>query len=151
VHGTPTSDLQYLLETVTPDFGQHGSPGVRAASAAEITQRLGPDMPELVLCGHTHLPRLAQAGRVLVLNPGSVGLPAFDDEHPHSHFVETGSPHSRWALVEHGAHGWQAQLRAAAYDWESAAMQAERLGRGDWADALRSGRVGRTEPPQSSA
>jgi len=151
VHGTPTSDLQYLLETVTPDFGQHGSLGVRAASAAEITQRLGHDGPELVLCGHTHLPRLAQAGRVLVLNPGSVGLPAFDDEHPHSHFVETGSPHARWALVEHGAHGWQAQLRATAYDWESAAMQAERLGRGDWADALRSGRVGRTEPPQSSA
>jgi hypothetical protein len=151
VHGTPTSDLQYLLETVTPDFGQHGSPGVRAASAAEITQRLGPDVPGLVLCGHTHLPRLAQSGPTLVVNPGSVGLPAFDDEHPHRHFAESGSPHARWALVEHGAQGWQAQLRATAYDWECAAAQAERLGRGDWADALRSGRVGRTEPAQSTA
>ena len=147
VHATPASDLHYLLETVTPDFGRHGSPGVRAASTLEISQRLVDlGAAGLVLCGHTHMPRVAQAGRVLVVNPGSVGLPAFDDEHPHPHVVETGSPHARWALVERGEHGWQAQLRLTAYDWEAAAAQAECLGRGDWADALRSGRVGRTEP-----
>jgi hypothetical protein len=31
------------------------------------------------------------------------------------------------------------------YDWESAAQQAERNRRPDWADALRTGRVGRLE------
>ena len=40
-HGTPASDLQYFLETVTPDLGRDGAPGVRAATAAEVAQRLG--------------------------------------------------------------------------------------------------------------
>ena len=40
-HGTPASDLQYFLETVTPDLGRDGSPGVRAATAAEVADRLG--------------------------------------------------------------------------------------------------------------
>jgi len=144
-HGTPTSDLQYFLETVTPDLGRHGSPGVRAATAAEVAERRGAVNAPLVLCGHTHMPRAMHSGGTLVVNPGSVGLPAFDDDHPHAHRMETASPHARWALVEHAAAGWQVQQRLTAYDWESAAQRAEYNGRGDWADALRTGRVGRTE------
>ena len=34
-HGTPGSDLQCFLETVTPDLDRNGSPNVRAATAAE--------------------------------------------------------------------------------------------------------------------
>ncbi len=144
-HGTPTSDLQYFLETVIPGEGERGSPGVRAATAGEITQRLGDVRHALVLCGHTHMPRIAGVGSTLIVNPGSVGLPAFDDDHVHFHRIEAGSPHARWALVERCAAGWSAQLRATAYDWEAAARQAEGNGRGDWADALRTGRVGRLE------
>ena len=144
-HGTPSSDLHYLLETVTPDLGAHGSPGVRAARADEVAARLAGVSAPLLLCGHTHMPRCMRSGGTLVVNPGSVGLPAFDDIHPHPHLMETGSPHARWALVELTALGWQAQLRLTAYDWEAAARRAEAHGRGDWADALRSGRVGRLE------
>ena len=36
-------------------------------------------------------------------------------------------------------------LLLTAYDWLAAARRAEANGRGDWADALLSGRVGRTE------
>jgi hypothetical protein len=145
VHGTPASDLEYLLETVVPGHGVDGSPGVRAASAMEIGNRLGSTRPELLLCGHTHMPRAATCGATLVVNPGSVGLPAFDDDRHHPHVVETGTPHARWAIVERGHRGWQAQLRLTAYDHEAAARQADALGRPDWADALRTGRVGRTE------
>lgn len=144
-HGTPGSDLQYFLETVTPDLWRNGSPGVRAATAAEVAERLGAVTAPLVLCGHTHMPRALQCGGTLVVNPGSVGLPAFDDDHPHAHLMEAGCPHARWALVERVAAGWQVQQRVTAYDWPAAARQAEAAGRGDWADALRTGRVGRTE------
>ncbi|MBL0299386.1 MAG: metallophosphoesterase family protein [Betaproteobacteria bacterium] len=116
-HGTPASDLQYFLETVTPDLDRDGSPGVRAATAAEVADRLGAVTAPLVLCGHTHMPRAAQCGGTLVVNPGSVGLPAFDDEHPYAHRMETGSPHARWALVERAEAGWQVQQRLTAYDW----------------------------------
>ena len=40
-HGTPSSDLDYWLETITDDFGQHGSPGMRSATQPEVEQRLG--------------------------------------------------------------------------------------------------------------
>lgn len=148
-HGTPDSDLHYLLETVMPDFGAHGARGLRAATPDEVVARCASLPPcSLLLCGHSHVPRVLQLpGGPLVVNPGSVGLPAYDDAHPHRHWVENGSPHARWALVERAAVGapWQVALQATAYDWEAAATRAEAGGRGDWADALRSGRVGRTE------
>jgi predicted phosphodiesterase len=151
VHGTPASDLQYNLETVTPDFGRAGSPGVRAALAGEVAQRFGGLSASLVLCGHTHMPRIAQAGGTLVVNPGSVGLQAFDDAWPHLHVVETGSPLARWALLERQREGWAVELRAVPYDWETAARQADANGRPDWADALRTGRVGRFEAEATGA
>ena len=145
-HGTPDSDLSYFLETVTPDFGIAGSPGVRPATPEEVQARAGDVRATLILCGHTHLARdLSLPDGRRVLNPGSVGLPAYDDGHPHPHRNEAGSPHARYALIERHAHGWQVELRQVHYDWEAAARQAESNGRGDWADALRSGRVGRLE------
>ncbi|MFN6996958.1 MAG: metallophosphoesterase, partial [Aquincola tertiaricarbonis] len=53
--------------------------------------------------------------------------------------------HARWALLAHGTAGWRVELHHTPYDHEAAARRAEAGGRPDWADALRSGRVGRTE------
>ena len=153
-HGTPGSDLIYLLETVTDDIDRAaGRPGVRAATAAEVAQRLaGFGAGGLVLCGHSHVPRLLQLGDgTLVVNPGSVGLPAYDDADPHPHVVEAGAPHARYALLTRRAAGWQVELRAVPYDHPAAARQAEANGRGDWADALRTGRVGRLEAEVTGA
>lgn len=138
VHGTPHSDLVYLLETVDSD-------GMRQASSAEVQQRLGAVASQLLLCGHSHLPRDVSVAGIRIGNPGSVGLQAYDDAHPVFHVVENHTPHARYALVEHGAAGWQLQLRQVAYDWQSAAAQAARNGRPDWAHALLTGRVGPTE------
>ena len=91
---------------------------------------------------------MAVPGGPLVVNPGSVGLQAYDDVHPLPHVIENGSPDARWALVERDRRGaWHVQLRTTPYDWASAAARAQANGRGDWADALATGFVGRTEPP----
>lgn len=146
-HGTPDSDLHYFLETVTPQ-GWRGpaEPGLRAATADEAAERAGGVRHGLILCGHTHVPRALRLddGR-LIVNPGSVGLQAYDDGHPRPHAVENGTPHARYALLTRRDAEWQIEPRAIAYDWEAAARRAEAQGRGDWADALRSGRVGRWE------
>lgn len=154
VHGTPHSDLHGLLETVTPGHAPDGDPGVRAAGTEEIRRRLarrpGPprDEPafdlagcEVLLCGHTHVPRVLMLDGRLLLNPGSVGRPAYAHDQPHPHRVETGSPHARWAVLERSEHGWQVQLRATAYDWHASAERAASLGFDDWAHELRSGRA----------
>jgi hypothetical protein len=82
----------------------------------------------------------------VIVNPGSVGLQGYDDDHPHPHVVETGSPHARWALVERTGDGrWNVALRLTAYDWTAAAARAAANGRGDWADAIATGYMGRFE------
>lgn len=146
-HGTPASDLDYWLETVVPGFERGGNPGIRMARADEARARLGAQhgkSASLRLCGHTHQPRVLDLGPDgLVLNPGSVGLQAYDDARPHLHVVENGSPHARWALAEREGAAWRIEFHAVAYDWEAAARQADANRRPDWADALRSGFVGR--------
>jgi predicted phosphodiesterase len=140
-HGTPTSDLEYWLETVT--LGT--SPGIRAASAPEVRARAsGFDLrgATLALCGHSHVPRAVHLDeRLLVVNPGSVGLQAYDAAIPHDHVVEVGSPHARYALIERARIGWHVTQRAVAYDWQTSADRAETGGRAEWARALRTGRV----------
>ena len=137
-HGTPDSDLDYLLDDLAP-------PGIRAADAATVAARLHhPDAAgaRVVLCGHSHTPRLLRLddGR-LVLNPGSVGLPAFSTERPLPHQVATGTPEARYAVLERHAAGWDAELLAVPYPFEAAAVRAADLGRPDWAHALRHGRM----------
>jgi hypothetical protein len=80
-------------------------------------------------------------GGVLVVNPGSVGMPAYRDTRPVPHAMEAGSSHARYALLTRSAAGWSAELRAVAYDWEAAARQAEANGRPDAAHAVRTGRA----------
>ena len=144
-HGTPADDLEPFLETVTG-----GQPGIRVATEPEAAARAGATnmgiRHALILCGHTHLPRMLQLddGR-LIVNPGSVGLPAFDDDHPVPYVAETGSPHARYAVLSLRQAGWQVELRSLPYDHVAAARRAEAHGRGDWADALATGRVGRKE------
>jgi predicted phosphodiesterase len=139
IHGTPGSDLVYLLETQTPGYGVNGAPGVRAATAREVRDRLGAPLAALVACGHSHVPRVVQVDATLVSHPGSVGLQAYDDDHLHRHLVETGSPQARYARAERIDGVWRAQLRCVPYDHDAAARQAERNGAADWAHALRTG------------
>lgn len=75
----------------------------------------------------------------LIVNPGSVGLPAYDDIHPFPHAIENGSPHAGYATVTRERGGWQASFHLVRYDWERTARYAEENGRADWARALRSG------------
>ena len=136
-HGTPDSDVHYFLETVMPT-------GMRMADAREIEQRLGDNAHELVLCGHTHVARAIRSSRgSLIVNPGSVGLPAYDDVHPYPHVVESGSPDARYAIVETVSSGWSAQLISVPYDHHAMADLAREHGRSDWEHALRSGYVAR--------
>jgi predicted phosphodiesterase len=132
-HGTPDSDIGYFLETVEPSH-------VRVATAAEIMARLGAVRAPLVACGHTHIPRAIRlpSGQ-LIVNPGSVGLQAYEDHRPWPHVIETGSPDARYAIVENRGGVWQAELIAVPCDHEAMAQLAAQRGSHDWAHALRTG------------
>ena len=133
-HGSPDSDTTYLLETV-----EHGR--ARLADEAEILARLRGKTAPLMLCAHTHVPRSVSLGQALIVNPGSVGLPAYSDETPEPHVIETGSPQARYALLDDDSGVWRVTLRSLSYDHVSAARQAARQGRSDWERALLTGRL----------
>lgn len=135
-HAVPDDDLAYGTESIA-------GPTVRLASAAELEARYGAVVAPVILCGHTHVPRLLRlASGTLVVNPGSVGLQAFTDDVPHVCAVEVGSPHVRYAILERRAGVWSVSFRTVAYDWTAAAATAADRGRADWAHALATGRVG---------
>jgi predicted phosphodiesterase len=136
-HATPHDDLSYLLEEV---IGER----LVLASPAEISSRLKSFEGRIALCGHSHQPRIVRLpSGMLVINPGSVGCPAYEDDRP-PHVSETGSPHARYAMITtREASPPEIDLIAVEYDWESAAEIAARNGRPSWAHALRTGYAGR--------
>lgn len=132
VHGTPEGDLLYFLETVT----EHGC---RPATSNEVEGRARNANATLILCGHTHIRLMRLDHGCLIVNPGSVGLQAYEDSLPFPHRIEMGSPHARYALVTKTSADWEVEFRAVEYDWHEAANVAVRNLRPDWDNALRTG------------
>jgi len=143
-HGSPRSDIEYLLET---PMGEEA----RLATPAEIEERLDGRIAThigLLACGHSHVPRsVTAANGLLIVNPGSVGQPAYADDHPHPlsnfHRIENGSPDARYAVVEKFNGRWLCDLISVPYDFEPMALLAEQRDRADWAQALRTGTMPR--------
>jgi predicted phosphodiesterase len=133
-HATPADDTAYLVEQV------HDRRLIRG-SAAAIQRRLGDVKARIALCGHSHLPHLIQLPNgPLILNPGSVGLPAYDDLGANEpHVSESGSPFARYVVLTVDGDQVSVDMIALSYPWETAAQQAERNGRQEWAHALRTG------------
>lgn len=132
-HGVPDSDLDYLLETVT-DAGR------RQASEAEVRRRIEDEAASLILCGHSHTSRSLRLRQgPLVHNPGSVGLQAFRWNRPFVHEIASGSPKTRYAIIDKRNAHWHATAIALEYRHDLAARRAADLGAMDWAYSLETG------------
>jgi hypothetical protein len=75
-----------------------------------------------------------------------VGLQAYEDivpedTGPHVYRVEGGDAYARYATIEKRGGAWHAQIHPVPYDFEPMARLAERNGRPEWAQALRTGTV----------
>jgi putative phosphoesterase len=133
-HGTPVSDSTYWLEQVTPD-------GYTRTNSIEAIERLAAGIEcSLILCGHTHIPRAVRLsdGR-LIVNPGSVGCPAYCDDTPVPHASESGLPDACYALLEKRHSQWAATFRHVPYDHAAMAALARSGGRLDWASGIATG------------
>jgi predicted phosphodiesterase len=135
-HASPHRDDLYLL-----DVAANGR--LVRDSTRNIAARLDEPTARIVLCGHSHRPDMLRLDSgILVINPGSVGCPAYEDPSRPAHVSETGTPHARYALVDPRPNGeTDVTMIAVAYDHEAAAARAEANGRSEWAFALRTGRM----------
>ncbi len=134
-HGDLASDETYLLEEVTLN-------GVFLRNTAGIATALANVEQPVVLCGHSHLPRtIFLPDGKLIINPGSVGMPAYTSDLPLPHGMESGSPHAKYAILSKVGGTWQVEHVLVPYDWEKAATVARNNGRSDWARWISTGRL----------
>lgn len=133
-HGTPSSDSIYWLEEVQDD-------GIVSLRSKEniLKEAIGL-RHSILLCGHSHVARIiAPDERRLIINPGSVGQPAFTSDWPKRHRIETGSSQASYAIIERRRAGVSVSLRKVPYDFTRMAILALDAGRKDWSNALRFG------------
>ncbi|PTY04305.1 YfcE family phosphodiesterase [Opitutaceae bacterium EW11] len=132
-HATPDNDLDYLLEELVEG-------GVRLKSRRDIALSLQRLSAPLLLCGHTHLPQYVRLDENrAIVNPGSVGLPAYEDVRPIPHRMQTGSPDARYAVIDIRGRELTVSHRSIPYDYRRAAELARNAGFPDWVPALMSG------------
>lgn len=133
-HGTPASDTTYWMEQVSTNGL------VQMASIEDIEEGAeGIDLP-LILCGHTHIPRVVRLrdGR-LVVNPGSVGCPGYTDDLPVRHVVQSGTPDASYAVLEKQGNRWSVGFHFVPYENMAMSEMARSANRPEWASALATG------------
>ena len=136
-HGAPHWEDHYLLEEA-PD----GDPRLR--SPADIEADLRGARARVMVCGHSHTQRVVTLddGSVIV-NDGSVGLPAYDEPlRGGTVYVQAGSPHARYAMIEVTPAAVTVELVMVEYDWRAASAKAAAEGFDAWARWL----AGRSRP-----
>ncbi|MBD8027195.1 metallophosphoesterase family protein [Ureibacillus sp. Re31] len=134
-HGTPTNDESYLLEEMS-------SNGSTLKKTEDILKLVNGISQNIIFCAHTHIPRVVYLpNNKIVINPGSVGLPAYEDTLPIYHKMESGSPYANYTIVTKRKDNWMIEQILIPYSREAAIIQSEKNGRSDWVKALQTGRI----------
>lgn len=80
-------------------------------------------------------------GGKAIVNPGSVGLQAYDDDLPEKHRIQTYNPFAKYCIIEYEDNSCTIEHTSVAYDWEKAAQKAKENNRYNWAKWIRMGLV----------
>jgi predicted phosphodiesterase len=133
-HAGPDSDLAYTTDEIA------GGRLVRAARET-ASERFRNVTARIILVGHSHRADMIQlANGALLINPGSVGLPAYDDDGVAPHVSESATPHARYAILDDdGSMLPNVTFHAISYDFDAASQRAAANNRPDWAIALSTG------------
>jgi predicted phosphodiesterase len=133
-HATPADDETNWLDVRSPK-GR-----MEMADRDHVAAHLGGVTEGLVLCAHTHVPRMVRLGSQTILNPGSVGCPAYLDDREVDPFIaETGSGDARYAVIEQVGDDWRTSLRTVPYDPSEMAARARANDADTWVAALTTG------------
>ncbi|MFI5159973.1 MAG: metallophosphoesterase family protein [Sphingobacteriales bacterium] len=134
-HGTPESDDEYMLEKVTKK-------GVFVYNDEELVDKTKHIKERIILCGHSHVNRVVYlSNNKIILNPGSVGLPAYLGNGEYRFAMESMTPHAKYAIVKTDGDAISIEQVLCAYDWHKASEAARKNGNEKWANFLLYGRM----------
>jgi hypothetical protein len=77
----------------------------------------------------------------IILNPGSVGLPAYLGTGEHRFAMESMTPHAKYAIVAVDGDNINIEQVLCTYDWHKASEAAQKNGNEKWAQYLLWGRM----------
>lgn len=133
-HASPQCDTTYLLESIQTGY-------VTVKDELELEGLLTDIKQNIIACGHSHVSRIVKIDNKTIINSGSVGLPAYDDDLPIYHKMENFSPHASYVVLRLSDNSVNIDQVSLSYDFEKAARLAETNKRDDWAKWIRSGRI----------
>lgn len=134
-HGTPESDNEYLVEKVT----EHG---VFVYNDEELIEKTRHINERIILCGHSHVNRVIYlSNNKIILNPGSVGLPAYLGNGKYRFAMESMTPHAKYAIITADGDAINIDQINCNYDWNAASQQAKEHGNENAAKFLLYGRM----------
>jgi putative phosphoesterase len=133
-HASPHSDSEYLLEKLEAGF-------VAVKDLVEIEELLIDITQKIVVCGHSHISKIIETDNRLIINPGSIGLPAYDDDFPIYHKMQNFNPRANYAVIKILGTSVSIERISIEYDSERSARLAETNNRNDWARWIRTGMV----------
>jgi len=134
-HGTPESDNEYLLEKVT----QHG---VFVYNDEDLIEKIKNIKEPIILCGHSHVNRVIYLSNgKMIVNPGSVGLPAYLGNAEYRFAMESMTPHAKYAIITADGNAINVEQVNCTYDWDEAAKIARENGNENAAQFLLHGRM----------
>lgn len=133
-HGSPDSNSRYLVEEITSVGMVNKTIDVLKFELEDIPQNY-------IVCGHSHIGKTVYISEnMMVINPGSVGLPAYTDEEPLPHRVETLSPYAKYAIITTQDYLiTKVEHVELFYDWNQASNLAKENSREDYAYPLKTG------------
>ena len=134
-HGTPESDDEYLLEKVTER-------GVFVYNDEELIAKTTHIKERIILCGHSHVNRVVYlTNNKIILNPGSVGLPAYLGNGKYRFAMESMTPHAKYAIITVDDDTINIEQLNIEYDWNAASQLAKKHGNENTAKFLLYGRM----------
>jgi predicted phosphodiesterase len=134
-HGTPESNNEYLLEKVT----EHG---VFVYNDEDLIAKASGIKERIILCGHSHVNRVIQLSNgKMIVNPGSVGLPAYLGNGEYRFAMESMTPHAKYAIITVDGDNISVNQINCPYDWNAASEAARKNGNENVAKFLLYGRM----------
>ncbi len=135
-HGSVNDDMVYLLEDINTS-----KPKIN--SDKKIIELLDKIISPIILCGHTHIPRCLELSTgQIVINPGSVGLQAYEDDEPITHSMQNYTYKASYVTLEKtSAKKWNISFHRVDYDVQNAIKKAKQQNRYDWVYYLSNGKI----------
>ncbi|GHV35323.1 DNA methylase [Synergistales bacterium] len=128
-HGSPNNNGKYFLENIV-------NKQIVIKSNDEIKENIKDIKSKYICFGHSHLERILKINDQILINAGSVGLPAYLEYEP-KHKIETFNNYAKYVIIENR----NIEICNVEYDYKSSCKKAEENNRNDWSTCIKFGRV----------